>query len=413
MQPARRLLGLASLLLTVALLAQPSIAGTAKQSSTTLYTSQEIGGLVFDLALPKSWHVLMGDGGSFTLTSTDANEASGTAQLNVRVFAAPGGPDGSDKPTVDLLTLRSTLLDRVMPYLDPKIFRESKQQVAGIEMIRREINRSKVTNAEGKLVAPSAPDAWVLVGAGKRGHGIIIRAHGQGGNAAGNTAALAHHAKTLEAMLGSIRIWRYSQLTDEERASLPRLHTAKAARVSSRGRFYFDIQPTIYLHPGWTANEFLRDPAGGEYEQGRFATEFAPPTPAGQPSEVVALLLLDGMPVGPLSAGDYLKTIDPVVEGMLPGAKRIAETKFLHPGFRRLAGIATRWTTPTGATYVRVYEGVDESGKTIQLHTYTAGGLTGTAHLIFIAPKDQYPDYAKQFKALLGSLRLFLTSPSL
>jgi hypothetical protein len=64
-------------------------------------------------------------------------------------------------------------------------------------------------------------------------------------------------------------------------------------------------------------------------------------------------------------------------------------------------------------THARVYEGLDKSGKTIQIHTYTAGGLTGVAHLVFIAPKDQYSDYAQQFEALLGSLRLFLTSPSL
>lgn len=411
MRPLTQLLPLIALLLLVA---APAQSGESTSTSMRHEThTPAIAGRVYSTALQKGWSITRLTADSVTWSSADV--PAGEPHLQVEVSVWKMTPEFLARNKVDanttLASLRDGVRDRqVALYKSVDVIDQRHLKIGGFEAARFALT----PKVEGEAPAKRIPTFIQNIIVTPQLEIMRIGIAASGRDYAAQQVSMKALGAQAEDLLASMRIRELSKLSKLEREQLSEFVSTPWVRVSTRRDYWAEMGVSMLLPHKWTFEEVESTKSSRGRETGIYRVRATAPAPADE-DEVTPYVsvIMQGLPVGPISRGTFIETVTPHVKAILPNAKRIENKEIQLDSLRRVAQIQTRYTTGTKTTIVRTYTGTDPYDRKIKIRTYTAGGLTNAAHIVLVADERNFDAAALNLDAVLKFLLVRIDSPSL
>lgn len=403
-------------IVAIALLVGVAVAVAAPPQQRTFVTPS-FQGHVYRMEAPAGWTVTFANDYGFELSSqSDLRRAGIRIALSVapipKMHLVKHGwkPDGSALPGEVL----ASYVKGIRRWKDQKTFERSVGRLAGHSALCRAIG-------PGTLYDPTKKTPVPTEGAIQKTYHVMTTDYTHI-SASLRTNRVLHESQGVfrrllpvaEKVVASIREIDLSAMSEQEKARiLTRKYASPQVVISRRRDYYVKMQVEMLCPPGWQAKVTTSRAAGPSSEKGLCVIEVTMPFEVKKDQAVARLMIvMEGLPVGPLDKGDFLKTLDPRVNALLPEPKLLSTKEIRFPATEHLARTRGRRTTPTGKTVVRTYSGQDAYGRTLKVRAHTAGGLTVACHIILVTDADSYEKILPQVDNALGVLRINLQLPS-
>ena len=108
---------------------------------------------------------------------------------------------------------------------------------------------------------------------------------------------------------------------------------------------------------------------------------------------------------------DYLATTDPIVQTLIQNPRKISAESAKIDGLHSLASKKSRLARGTLLSYINTYVGESEDGARLKIRTYTAGGLTMVANVIFVADEADFDGTLPVIEKMIDSLYVSIFEP--
>ncbi|MDJ0974894.1 MAG: hypothetical protein QNJ98_10580 [Planctomycetota bacterium] len=394
------------LILLIALLTGPAVADDTPASDR--FRSHDLRGYAFEADLPTSWRLIGADSMGVTLASSPRRSKGHRFEVALytkKLTAKTLEHYEYDPETMSLEELDQKISANNAWYSDQKTFHEGRRTIGGLSMYERHIGPATYKNAEGTTIEAKAGVArlYSVITSDLVRINLRVNAYRDQRNA--EMPLLSYKAYDHEVLLRSLTIRKTSELTPKQKQALPTVLETDWVRISQRRDYTMDLDATIFVPAGFKAAIVVDDQANKNRERGTFAVQITPPTPEGRKQPLgIATLILEGLPVQPQVKANYLATLDARVKGVMPNGKLISTTEMRHFGLWQLESRATRRGSSTGATVVRTYVEKREGGQSIVLKAWTAGGMTGAAHMILMGDSKDFDALESAFAPVIELL---------
>ena len=218
----------------------------------------------------------------------------------------------------------------------------------------------------------------------------------------------------VEEMIQTLRFVPVSAVGDS--VTLTANFDSGTQAISKRGSHEVNSSFSFDLPVDWGSRTIRFIPAGPDSEQGELAVEFLPPPGEAQSLSTRFVVVLQGLPVGPLTATDFLATTQSFLaeyDSTLSDLELVSSASVDHVGMSFLAGLSTRYTESTGSTQVRQFETRGGDGEALVVKAYTAGGMTMAANAIIIATPEDMEVLGASMETLAKEVEVAVYSPSI
>ncbi len=191
------------------------------------------------------------------------------------------------------------------------------------------------------------------------------------------------------------------------------VYKSQSIRISERRDYHAISSFSLRIPSNWQRRKPEFSAADESNERGRLQVQFAAPTGTsalGDPERI--LVVLDGMPVGPLSPDDFLATTDLLAEKLTSEFTKLKTDVAELDGFG-FAKLRSTYITGTGKVYLSTYTGKDRAGNELKFRIYTAGGQTMVAHFVYLGDAVDYDALLPTVETMVKSLEVNFFSPGM
>ena len=228
-----------------------------------------------------------------------------------------------------------------------------------------------------------------------------------------NTALVPIYEELLPTVMRFLESVKFQPLSDFDKNVVFNVLYKNSIHIAQR----YDYEATgsfKITHPSdWEVQKLEATPPIARVGEGRLVVSFTGPDDLSSTGEPEYLIVdLRGMSNPPYEPADFLATTDPIVQTLMQNPQKISAESAEIEGFRRFASMRSTYITGTKQTYINTYVGKSEDGARLKIRTYTAGGQSMAANIIFVADEEDFDGTLPVIEKMIDSLSVSLFEPA-